>query len=76
MQTLEGFPEGVLAVTRDAWRNRYLADAWAKEPKATESTLSKRFQRAIVELTESEAVGSSGQWFWLDSRTLADMSGH
>ncbi|MEH2485772.1 AAA family ATPase [Bradyrhizobium sp. AZCC 2230] len=71
-----GFPEGVLAVTRDAWRNRFLADAWAKEPKAAEDTLSKRFRRAVVELNESEAVGSSGQWFWLDSRTSADMSGH
>lgn len=71
-----GFPQGVLAVTRDAWRSRFLADAWAKEPKAAEDTLSKRFRRAVVELTEGNKVGSSGQWFWLDSRTLADMSGH
>ncbi|WP_456664699.1 AAA family ATPase [Bradyrhizobium sp. LB13.1] len=71
-----GFPEGVLAVTRDAWRSRFLADAWAKEAKAAEDTLSKRFRRALVELTEGNKVGSSGQWFWLDSRTLADMSGH
>ncbi|WP_428841254.1 AAA family ATPase [Bradyrhizobium barranii] len=71
-----GFPESVLAVTRDAWRNRFYADALAKEPKAPEDTLSKRFRRAIAELTEGDAVGSAGQWFWLDSRTLADMSGH
>nr|WP_306235704.1 AAA family ATPase [Bradyrhizobium sp. Bra64] len=71
-----GFPEGVLAVTRDAWRNRFLADAWGKEPKAAEDTLSKRFRRAVIELTEGNNVSSLGQWFWLDSRTLADMSGH
>ncbi|MDH2357696.1 AAA family ATPase, partial [Bradyrhizobium sp. SSUT112] len=71
-----GFPEGVLTVTREAWRNRFFADALAKEPKATEDTLGKRFRRAVVELTEGKEVGSSGQWFWRDSRTSADMSGH
>jgi|SRR5712664_170674 len=71
-----GFPDGVVATTRDAWRNRFYADAIAKEPKATEDTLSKRFRRAVVELTDSSKVGSSGQWFWLDSRTKPDMSGH
>src|SRR5882724_1897293 len=71
-----GFPDGVVATTRDAWRSRFYADAIAKEPKATEDTLSKRFRRAVVELTDSSKVGSSGQWFWLDSRTKPDMSGH
>ncbi|MDH2341547.1 AAA family ATPase [Bradyrhizobium sp. SSUT77] len=64
-----GFPNDTLAVTRDAWRSRFLADAWVKEPKATEDTLGKRFRRAVVELTEGHKVGSSGQWFWLDNRT-------
>jgi hypothetical protein len=44
--------------------------------EATDDTLSKRFRRAIGDLVKSEQIGTLGQWFWLDSRTTLDMSGH
>ena len=31
-----GFPDGIVVASRDAWRNRFYKDAWAKEPQATE----------------------------------------
>jgi AAA domain-containing protein len=71
-----GFPDGVCAVTRDMWQARYYADAREKEPTAADDTLSKRFRRAIGELVDSQQVSTVGQWFWLDSRTKPDMSGH
>jgi hypothetical protein len=67
-----GFPEGVVVASRDAWRNRFYKDAWAKEPKATIETLSRRFRRAITDLKKDGKVGECGQWFWLDM----DTAGH
>lgn len=67
-----GFPEGIVAARRDVWRNRFYADAWIKEPDATEDALSRRFRRAITELQETKAIGECGQWFWLDM----DKAGH
>ncbi|MGX4804347.1 AAA family ATPase [Bradyrhizobium guangdongense] len=61
-----GFPEGVVVAGRDAWRNRFYTDAWAKEPKAEEATLSRRFRRAVTELKEGGMVGECGQMVWLD----------
>jgi hypothetical protein len=70
------FPDGVVAVTRDRWQARYYADAREKDPDVTEDTLRKRFGRAIDELVKIKKIGTSGQWFWVDSRTKPDMSGH
>ena len=71
-----GFPDGIVVASRDAWRNRFYKDAWAKEPQATEDTLSKRFRRAVSQLLDGNQICSIGEWFWLDSRTKPDMSGH
>ena len=60
-----GFPEGVLAVRRDVWRNRFYADAITIEPKVTEQTLRQRFSRANTELTTREQIASVGQWVWI-----------
>jgi AAA domain len=71
-----GFPDGVAMVTRDRWQARYYADAREKDPNVTEDTLRKRFARAIDELVKIKKISTSGQWFWLGSRTKPDMSGH
>ena len=71
-----GFPDGIVVASRDAWRNRFYKDAGAKEPQATEDTLSKRFRRAVSQLLDGNQICSIGEWFWLDSRTKPDMSGH
>jgi hypothetical protein len=60
-----GFPEGIVVARRDVWRNRFYADALAKEPKAEETALRQRFSRAIKELTTGEQVASVGEWFWI-----------
>jgi hypothetical protein len=71
-----GFPSGLTVVSRDKWQDQFYSDAKAKEADITEDTLSKRFRRAIGELVKSQQIGTLGQWFWLDSRTSLDMSGH
>jgi hypothetical protein len=71
-----GFPDGLRVVSRDRWQEQFYADARKKEPDAAEDTLSKRFRRAIGDLVKSQQIGTLGQWFWLDSRTNPDMSGH
>jgi hypothetical protein len=71
-----GFPDGLMVVSRDKWQDQFYADAKAKEAAVTEDTLSKRFRRAIGDLVKSQQIGTLGQWFWLDSRTTLDMSGH
>jgi hypothetical protein len=47
-----------------------------KKADVTDETLSKRFRRAIGELVKGQQIGTLGQWFWRDSRTTLDMSGH
>jgi hypothetical protein len=69
-----GFPDGLTLVSRDKWQDQFYADAKAKEKDVTEDTL--RFRRAIGESVKSQHIGTLGQWFWLDSRTTLDMSGH
>lgn len=59
------FPEGIVVASRDAWRNRFYADALAKEPKVAEGTIRQRFSRAIQELTDSKQITGVGEWFWL-----------
>ncbi len=67
-----GFPDGVVMVTRDRWRERFYKDALVKEPKATEDALSRRFRRAATELKDGGGIGECGQWVWLDM----DKAGH
>jgi hypothetical protein len=71
-----GFPDGLTVVSRDHWQEQFYADTRAKEKQVAEDTLSKRFRRAIGDLVKSQQIGTLGQWFWLDSRTKPDMSGH
>jgi hypothetical protein len=60
-----GFPDGIVAARREVGRNRFYADAIAKEPKVEETTLRQRFSRAIKELTTGEQFASVGEWFWI-----------
>lgn len=71
-----GFPDGLTVVSREKWQDQFYSDAKAKESDITDDTLSRRFRRAIGELVKSQQIGTLGQWFWLDSRTTLDMSGH
>jgi hypothetical protein len=60
-----GFPEGVLTVTRDAWRNKFYADVLAKEPNIDGEALRKRFQRTSGKLIDTGHVGAMGERVWL-----------
>jgi hypothetical protein len=60
-----GFPDGVVTVSRDQWRERFYADTRAREDKVTEDTLRKRFNRAILDLTTAKQLETVGEWFWL-----------
>jgi hypothetical protein len=61
-----GFPDGVVTVTRDQWRERFYVDAKGKEPSIKEGTLRSRFNRAIEELVDrEERVETAGERFWL-----------
>jgi hypothetical protein len=71
-----GFPEGLTVVSRDRWQDQFYSDIRTMEAEIAEDTLSKRFRRAIGDLVKSRQIGTLGQWFWLDSRTILDMSGH
>jgi hypothetical protein len=44
-----GFPDGVLTVTRDAWRNRFYADVLAKEPNIDNEARRKRVPAYVRE---------------------------
>ena len=65
-----------MTVSRDEWRDQFYADTKVKEPAIMDDTLRTRFNRAIGELVKSQQIGTLGKWFWLDSRTTLDMSGH
>jgi hypothetical protein len=60
-----GFPEGVLTVSRSAWRNRLYADALGKEPETDSETLRKRWQRSSAKLIDAGHVGALGERVWL-----------
>jgi hypothetical protein len=60
-----GFPDGVVTVTREQWRERFYADTRAREDKVTEDTLRKRFNRAILDLGTEKQLETTGEWFWL-----------
>ncbi|WFU23166.1 hypothetical protein QA649_34560 [Bradyrhizobium sp. CB1717] len=60
-----GFSDGVLTVSRDAWRNRFYADLMAKEPSLDAEARKKRFQRTSGKLIEAGHVGALGDRVWL-----------
>jgi hypothetical protein len=60
-----GFPDGVVTVSRDEWRERFYADTRVKEPDVPDNTLKQRFTRATSDLIESELVGVTGERCWL-----------
>src|ERR1700682_87432 len=60
-----GFPNGVVTVTREQWRERFYTDTRAREDKVTEDTLRKRFNRAILDLTTGKQLQATGEWFWI-----------
>jgi hypothetical protein len=66
-----GFPDGTMAVPPDTWRDQYYADCRDREPKVPDDTISKRYRRAVRELTEvSKQVGRTGEWNWIVQPTL------
>jgi len=60
-----GFPTGIVAVTRDNWREQFYLDARSKEPNAQDGTLRQRFNRGSLDLTSTQTIGSVGQWVWI-----------
>jgi hypothetical protein len=60
-----GFPDGVVMVTRDQWRDQVYADVKIKEPAINDETLKKRFNRAVLDLTSAKQIEAVGEWFWV-----------
>jgi hypothetical protein len=60
-----GFPDGVVTVSRDEWRDQFYADTRIKEPKVEENTLRQRLLRARTELIEAGKVAATGERCWL-----------
>jgi hypothetical protein len=60
-----GFPDGVVTVTRDQWRNQFYADTRAKVPNILEGTLRQRFTRANGELLDAGKIGATGERVWI-----------
>ena len=60
-----GFPEGVVTVSRDEWRDRYYADTRIKEPKILDAALRQRFTRATGDLLKAGKYGGVGEKVWL-----------
>jgi AAA domain len=60
-----GFPDGVMPVNREQWRERFYADTRARDANVTDDTLRKRFNRAIMDLTTAKQLETVGEWFWI-----------
>jgi hypothetical protein len=60
-----GFPDGVVTVTRDQWREQFYADTRAKVPNILEGTLRQRFTRANGELLDAGKIGATGERVWI-----------
>jgi hypothetical protein len=60
-----GFPDGSMIVSPDTWRDCYYADCRDRQPKVADDTLSKRYRRAVRELTDSKQIGRAGEWNWI-----------
>jgi hypothetical protein len=67
-----GFPDGVVTVSRDEWRDQFYADTKVKEPAILDGTLRSRFNRAIEELVDKEdRVRAVGDRFWITVASVA-----
>jgi hypothetical protein len=60
-----GFPDGVVTVSRDQWRDQYYADTKAKTPAILDGTLRQRFNRASGELLDAEKIVAVGERVWI-----------
>jgi hypothetical protein len=60
-----GFPDGVVTVTRDQWRDQFYADTRAKEPAMIDATLRQRFTRATGDLLDTEKIIAIGERCWI-----------
>ena len=60
-----GFPDGVVTVSRDEWRDQFYSDAKTKEPDLTPGTLRQRFTRASGELLDAEKIVTVGERVWI-----------
>jgi hypothetical protein len=60
-----GFPEGVVTMSRDEWRDQYYADAKVKEPDIEAGTLRQRFTRAVSELLAAKTIVAVGERVWI-----------
>ena len=60
-----GFPDGVVTVSRDQWRDQFYADAKAKEPAIADATLRQRFTRAAGELLAADQTAAVGERVWI-----------
>jgi hypothetical protein len=58
-----GFPDGVKTVTRAQWRDQFIADAKAIQPKTTDETLRKRFDRAVIDPATAKQIVEVGKRF-------------
>src|SRR5882724_1209707 len=56
-----GFPDGVVTVTRDQWRDQFYSDTRAKEPALIDATLRQRFTRAAGDLLDTEKIIAIGE---------------
>src|SRR5450432_3817446 len=59
-----GFPDAVVTVSRDQWRDQFYTDAKVKEPKILDATLRQRFTRATGELLKAGKYVAVGEWVW------------
>ena len=68
-----GFPDGVVTVTREQWRDAFYAAVRVKEPDIKDEAFRKRFARAVLDLTTAKEVETVGEWWWAADKP--DMSG-
>jgi AAA domain len=60
-----GFPDGVVTVTRDEWREQFYSDAKVKEPNILDAALRQRFTRATGDLLKAAKYVAVGERVWL-----------
>jgi hypothetical protein len=60
-----GFPDGVVTVSRDEWRERFYADTKVKEPDIADATLRQRFTRGAGELLTAQQTAAIGERCWI-----------
>jgi len=60
-----GFPDSVVTVTRDQWRDQFYADTKAKVPAILDPALRQRFTRATGELLKAGKIVAVGERVWL-----------